>query len=263
MHDFSGRVALVTGAASGMGRAIAIAFAEAGASVLCADIDATGGAETTAQISAAGHQATFVHTDVSDADQVIAMVTTAVNQYGHLDAAVNAAAIEGESVPLAELDDETFDRVQRVNVRSVYLCMKHEINAMLAAGKSGTINGGAINGSIVNFASTNSYRPQPHQSAYTASKFAVLGLTKSAAIDYAPKGIRINAIVPGAIDTPMLRNAMERRGREEGDVVNRLSLVNRFGTVDEIAKATLWLCSDDASFTMGHALAVDGGYLSR
>ncbi len=254
MSNFSGRVALVTGAASGMGRAIALAFAQAGASVVAADIDAGGGSETVTSITTAGGTSVFVHTDVSDSTQVVAMADAAIKHFGRLDAAVNAAAIEGETVPLAELDDDVFDRVQRVNVRSVYLCMKHEIRAMMAAG-----NGGAI----VNFASTNAYRPQPHQSAYTASKFAVLGLTKSAAIDYAPHGVRINAICPGAIDTPMLRNAMERRGREEADVIARLSLVGRFGSVDEIAKATLWLCSDDASFTIGHALAVDGGYLSR
>lgn len=251
---FEGKVALVTGSASGMGRAIAMAFAAEGASVLAADISAAGNDETVAAIAAAGGMAAAVTTDVSDAAAVQAMVAAAVDRFGRLDCAVNAAAIEGESVPLGDLDDALFDRVMAINTRSVYLCMKHEIAAMLAAG-----NGGAI----VNIASTNSYRPQPHQSAYTASKFAVLGLTKSAAIDYAPKGIRINAICPGAIDTPMLRNAMERRGRNEADTVARLSLVGRFGQVDEIANAALWLCSDESSFTVGHALAVDGGYLSR
>jgi glucose 1-dehydrogenase len=118
-------------------------------------------------------------------------------------------------------------------------------------------------GAIVNIASTNSYRPQPHQSAYTASKFGVLGLTKSAAVDYAPKGIRINAICPGSIDTPMLRGAIAKRGRDPQEVADRLSLIGRFGTVDEIAAAALYLCSGAAGFTIGHALAVDGGYLSR
>lgn len=251
---FDGRVAIVTGAASGMGRAIAMHFANAGANVVAADINEAAGAATVSDIAAAGGSAIFVPTDVADAASVAALVQRAVTHFGRLDCAVNAAAIEGEAAPLADLDDALFDRIQAVNVRSIYLSMKHEIRAMLAAG-----NGGAI----VNFASTNSVRPQPNQSAYTASKFAVLGLTKSAAIDYAPRGIRINAICPGAIDTPMLRNAMERRGSKEADVIARLSLLNRIGTVDEIAKAALWLCSDESSFTVGHALAVDGGYLAR
>jgi NAD(P)-dependent dehydrogenase (short-subunit alcohol dehydrogenase family) len=164
------------------------------------------------------------------------------------------AAIEGETERLADLDVATFDRIIAINLRSIFLSMKYEIRAMLAGG-----HGGAI----VNIGSTNSFRPQPHQSGYTASKHGVIGLTRSAAIDYAGDGIRINAICPGSIDTPMLRNAMEKRGRTEAEVISRLSLIGRFGRVDEIAKAALWLCSDDSSFTVGHALAVDGGYLAR
>lgn len=252
-NRFAGKVALVTGAAGGMGRSIAEAFAADGASVMCTDRDENGAA-VAASIRAAGGSAEFLRADVSDAAEVEGVVAGAVAKFGTLDCAVNAAAIEGESEPLARLDDTLFDRIMAVNTRSVYLCMKHEILAMQAHGRGGA---------IVNIASTNSYRPQPHQSAYTASKFAVLGLTKSAAIDYAAEGIRINAICPGSIDTPMLRNAMERRNRIEADVVARLSLIGRFGRPDEIAKAALWLCSDEASFTIGHALAVDGGYLSR
>ena len=145
-----------------------------------------------------------------------------------------------------------------VNLRSVFLSMKHEIKAMIASGSAADSRA-----AIVNIASTNSYRPQPHQSAYTASKFGVLGITKSAAVDYAPRGIRINAICPGAIDTPMLRGAIEKRGRDPQEVADRLSLNGRFGTPDEIAAAALWLCSSASSFTIGHALAVDGGYLAR
>ena len=194
-----------------------------------------------------------MHADVSSSAEVAAMVKTAVDAYGGLDYAVNAAAIEFEVDYLADLSEEDWDRMLDINLKSIFLCMKHEINAML----SGT------GGAIVNIASTNSYRPQPHQSAYTASKFGVLGLTKSAAIDYAPRGIRINAICPGSIDTPMLRGAMAKRGRDPEEVAARLSLIGRFGTPEEIAAAALWLCSGAAGFTIGHALAVDGGYLSR
>lgn len=251
---FDGKVALVTGASSGMGRAIALAFATEGAKVVAADVNAAGGAETVRLIETASGTAIFVPTDVSDGDAVAALVRQAVETYGGLDCAVNAAAIEGEAVGVADLDDDVFDRIQQINVRGVFLCLKHEVRAMLAGGTGGA---------IVNIGSTNSYRPQPHQTAYTASKHAVLGLTRAAAIDYARHGIRINAICPGSIDTPMLRNAIERRGGNEADVIARLSLIGRFGTVDEIAKAALWLCSDDASFTVGHALAVDAGYLAR
>jgi NAD(P)-dependent dehydrogenase (short-subunit alcohol dehydrogenase family) len=250
--DFTGEVAFVTGAAGGMGRAISLAFAAAGATVVMADIDAAGGAETERQVRDTGGTGTFVATDISDPDQVASAVAVATG-HGRLDAAVNAAAIENELVPLHETELAAFDRMQEINVRGVFLCMQHELRAMLPAGR----------GAIVNIASTNSFRPQPNQPAYTASKHAVIGLTRSAAVDYAAKGIRVNAICPGAIDTPMLLGAMERRGRDPLDVANRLSLFGRFGTPEEIAAAALWLCSDGSSFTTGHALGVDAGYLSR
>ncbi len=251
--SFPGTTTIVTGGGGGMGRATALAFAAAGSRVVVADLSTDNGNETVAQVKAAGGEAVFARTDVSKADDVAAMVATALSSFGRLDYAVNAAAIEFETDFLADLADDDFDRMIAVNLRSVFLCMKHEINAMLLTG----------GGAIVNIASTNSYRPQPHQSAYTASKFGVLGITKSAAVDYAPKGIRINAICPGAIDTPMLRGAMAARGRDPQEVANRLSLLSRFGTPDEIAAAALWLCSDASGFTVGHALAVDGGYLAR
>jgi glucose 1-dehydrogenase len=251
---FDGQVAIVTGASGGMGRAVALAFAAAGATLVAADLTEDAGRETVEQIGQAGGRAVFVPTDVSDAAAVEALVARATSDFGRLDCAVNAAAIEGERGPLHEVDDEVFDRIIAVNLRSIFLCMKHEILAMLAAGRGGA---------IVNIASTNSFRPQPHQSAYTASKHGVLGMTRNAAVDYGAEGIRINAICPGAIDTPMLRAAMERRGRQPEEVVGRLSLLGRFGQPDEIALACLWLCSDESSFTTGHALAVDGGYLAR
>jgi len=250
--SFTNTTTIVTGGAGGMGRAISLAFSAAGSRVVVADLNDAAGAETVALVQGQGGQAVYVNTNVAKADDVAAMVATAVDTFGGLNFAVNAAAIEFETDFLADLADEDFDRMIAVNLRSVFLCMKHEINAMLPEG-----------GAIVNIASTNSYRPQPHQSAYTASKFGVLGITKAAAVDYAPRGIRINAICPGAIDTPMLRGAINARGRDPQEVADRLSLIRRFGTPDEIAAAALWLCSDASGFTIGHALAVDGGYLSR
>lgn len=255
--DFSGDVALVTGAAGGMGRAIALAFARAGASVVMGDVDGEGGVETARLVGEAGGEGLFLRTDVSDAASIAALVAGAKSRYGGLHCAVNAAAIENETVALHETPDDAFDRMQAINLRGVFLSMKHEIAAML----TNEPRDGA-RGAIVNIASTNSFRPQHDQPAYTASKHGVLGLTRSGSYDYSGKGIRINAICPGTIDTPMLRKAMERRGRDPDDVVSRLSLVGRFGRPDEIAAAALWLCSDAASFTMGHALAVDAGMLA-
>jgi NAD(P)-dependent dehydrogenase (short-subunit alcohol dehydrogenase family) len=190
--------------------------------------------------------------ELTELSFVESIIATAVERFGQLDAAVNAAAIEFETVPLHEMALADYDRMMDVNVRTVVLCMQYELRAMLAAG----------GGSIVNIASTNSFKPQANQPAYTASKHAVLGLTRSAAYDYAAHGIRVNAICPGAIDTPMLRTAMERRGRDPKETAGRLSKLGRFGQPEEIAKAALWLCSDESSFTTGHALAVDGGMLS-
>jgi NAD(P)-dependent dehydrogenase (short-subunit alcohol dehydrogenase family) len=251
---FAGRTVLVTGAAGGMGRAIALAFAAAGAQVLAADLAEEGGRETVAQIEATGGTALFRRVDVSLAGDVEEMVAAATTAFGGLDCAVNGAAIETETRPLADCEESTFDRLVAVNLKSVFLCMKYEIRAMQAHGRGGA---------IVNIASTNSFRPQPHQPAYTATKHGVLGLTRAGAIDYAADGIRINAICPGAIETPMLMGAIAARGRDRDEVAGRLSLLGRFGQPDEIAKAALWLCSDESSFTVGHALAVDGGYLAR
>ena len=250
-HDFSDRVALVTGATGGMGRAIARAMVDAGARLVVADLDPDAGAALVDELGG-GDSIVFTPTDVSDASAVEQMVAVATERFGRLDHAVNAAAIEFETVPLAECADDDFDRMMQVNTTGLFTCMKHEIRAILDHG-----DGGAI----VNIASTNSFRPQHDQPAYTASKHAVLGLTRSAALDYARRGIRINAICPGAIDTPMLHQAMERRGRSADDVAGRLSPLGRFGRPDEIAAAAMWLCSDASSFTTGHALAVDGGML--
>lgn len=254
MFEFVDQSFVVTGATGGMGSAIVRRFVEAGANVMATDVSDEAGAALVAACSEHSGEVRFLPGDVAVSDDVAAVVAMAVESFGHIDGAVNAAAIEFESVPLAECSDGDFDRMMAVNTRGVFLSMKHEINAMLGAESSGC---------IVNIASTNSFRPQHSQPAYTASKHAVLGLTRSAAIDYARHGIRVNAICPGAIDTPMLRHAMERRGRVDADATAaRLSRFGRFGTPDEIADAALWLCSDASTFTTGHALAVDGGMLA-
>jgi glucose 1-dehydrogenase len=250
-YDFSHRVALVTGASGGMGRAISRALVDAGARLVAADLDPDAGAALLDDLGR-GDSILFSPTDVSDASAVEQTVAMATEHFGRLDMAVNAAAIEFETVPLADCADDDFERMMRVNTTGLFTCMKHELRAILDHG-----DGGAI----VNIASTNSFRPQHDQPAYTASKHAVLGLTRSAALDYARRGIRVNAICPGAIDTPMLHNAMERRGRSAADVARRLSPLGRFGRPTEIAAAAMWLLSDASSFTTGHALAVDGGML--
>jgi NAD(P)-dependent dehydrogenase (short-subunit alcohol dehydrogenase family) len=247
--SMDGKVAVVTGAAGGMGEAITRTLVEAGARVVACDRAAE---PLRALAGSLGDAVADVAGDITDPELVRLMVATAVDRFGRLDAAVNAAAVEFEKVPLHLTTDDDFETMMQINVSALFRCMRAELNVMLDAG-----NGG----SIVNIASTNSFRPQPNQPAYTASKHAVLGLTRSAALDYAADGIRVNAICPGTIDTPMLRNAIERRGRDPQEVAKRLSRFGRFGTPQEIADACLWLCSGASSFTTGHALAVDGGML--
>lgn len=245
-----GKVAIVTGAAGGMGEAITRTLVAAGARVVACDRAVESLRELCGSL---GDAAADVAGDITDPEVVARSVATAIDRFGRLDAAVNGAAIENEMVPLHQTTDADFDRMMDVNVSALFRCMRAQIDAMLDAG-----NGG----SIVNIASTSSFKPQHDQPAYTASKHAVMGLTRSAAIDYAASGIRVNAICPGAIDTPMLRSAMERRGRDPQEVAKRLSRFGRFGTPQEIADAALWLCSGASSFTTGHALAVDGGMLA-
>ncbi len=259
-YSFAGRAVLVTGATGGMGLAVSSRFVAAGASVLMCDIAPveTGAAAAAACTATGPGTAQYDVVDVADEDAVRAVVSRCVDVFGGLHHAVNAAAIENETVPLHECSSDSFRRMMSVNVDGIFLSMKYEIAAMLA-----DQGHHADERTVVNIASTNSVRPQPNQPAYTAAKHAVLGLTRSAAIDYASHGLRINAICPGSIDTPMLRGAMQRRGRDPEDVVARLSLLGRFGTPNEIAEATLWLSSPGSSFTLGHALAVDAGYLTR
>ena len=177
-----------------------------------------------------------------------------VAAFGRLDGAVNNAAITPDVLPIAEADMAVFDRVLAVDLRGVMLCMKYEIRQMLTQGQGG---------SVVNIGSVSSVRPQPNNAAYVAAKHGLVGLTKTGSLEYAGKGIRVNAVLPGAIDTPMLRGALEANGFTEEEFAPALSLFGRFGKAEEVAEASAWLCSDASSYVTGHSLAVEGGYLTR
>lgn len=248
------KVAIVTGAGMGMGAATARVFAGYGAQVIVSDINADAGEETAAAIRAAGGEARFVACDVAEEAQVRDLVAQAVAAFGRLDCAVNNAAITPDTLPIAEADMDVWDRVIRVDLRGVMLCMKYQIRQFLAQG-----NGGAI----VNVGSVSSVRPQPGNSAYVAAKHGVVGLTKTGSLEYAPQGIRVNAVLPGAVDTPMLRGALASSGQTEADFAPALSLFGRFGRPEEVAEASAWLCSDAASYVTGHSLAAEAGYLTR
>jgi NAD(P)-dependent dehydrogenase (short-subunit alcohol dehydrogenase family) len=251
-YDFKGQVALVTGAGSGMGLATAQAFAEAGAAVVLADINEGALRSATDGLIAAGRRALGVPCDVSDEDQVSAMLAHTVGTFGRLDMAFNNAGIQ---VPPSDAADEpaaTFDRVTAINLRGVWTCMKHELRQMRGQGS----------GAIVNCSSLGGLVGLPGRAAYHASKHGVLGLTSSAALEYAPRGIRINAVCPGAIQTPMLAEMASREGFDVQEAGTHQP-IGRLGRAEEIAAAVLWLCSPAASFVLGVALPVDGGYTAR
>jgi NAD(P)-dependent dehydrogenase (short-subunit alcohol dehydrogenase family) len=246
---FSGKVVLITGAASGIGRAIALAFGRAGACVVVADTSIEGGHATAAMIVESGGKALFVQSNVTRAAEVEALVEKTVNYYGRLDYAVNNAAVEEEDQPLAEADDEQFDRIMSVNVKGVWLCMKYQLRQMLKQG----------GGAIVNMASVSGLVGSPNRAIYGASKHAVLGLSKSAAAEYARQGIRVNALCPAAVRTPMLARMVERDPASEKKLKSAQPM-GRFAEPAEIANAALWLCSDQASYVNGHELVIDGGF---
>lgn len=248
---FAGKSVLVTGGAGGIGRAAALAFARDGARVTVSDVSVAGGEETVSMIKLAGGEASFVKSDISKAAEVEALIETIVATYGRLDCAFNNAGIEIEHLPLADSDEEMFDRIMNVNVKGVWLCMKYEIRQMLKQG----------GGTIVNTSSVAGLVGAPLQPIYAASKHAVIGLTKTAAAEYGRSGIRINAVCPGIIRTPMLDRALEREPRREKGI-KRAHPIGRLGEVEEIANAALWLSSDLASFVTGHSLAVDGGLVA-
>lgn len=251
-YDFGGRVAVVTGAGSGMGLATAQAFAASGAAVVLADSNEQTLRTATAELASAGHQALDVVCDVSDEDQVAALVERAVANFGRLDFAFNNAGIQARPTDAADEPAETFDRVNAINLRGVWACMKHELRPMRAQGS----------GAIVNCSSLGGLVGLPGRAAYHASKHGVLGLTKSAALEYAPRGIRINAICPGTIETAMVEE-MIAKGELDMDEAIANQPIARLGQASEIAAAVLWLCSPGASFVIGVALPIDGGYTAR
>lgn len=249
---FEDRVVLVTGAASGIGRATALAFAQASARVVVADVSEEGGKKTLKLIEAYGREGLFVRCDVSNFREVTYLIDKTLKSFGRLDVAFNNAGIEGLQADTEACTEENFDRVIATNLKGVWLCMKYEIEQML---KQGT-------GAIVNCASIAGLVGFPKIPAYVASKHGVIGLTKTAALEFATKGIRINAVCPGAIMTPMLAR-FAKDEEEARKNFSALEPMGRVGKPEEIANAVLWLSSPQASFITGQALAVDGGWLAK
>jgi NAD(P)-dependent dehydrogenase (short-subunit alcohol dehydrogenase family) len=248
-----GKVALVTGAARGIGLATAKAFAEAGASVIVADRDEQMLNMAVEGLRSAGHDAVGVSCDVADRAQVMVMMERAVATYGRLDAAFNNAGVNSEGASMLDTGDDEFERIINVNLRGVWNCMKAELRQMTAQ----------RSGAIVNCSSIGGMVGSKGRSAYSASKHAVIGLTRSAALDYATQGIRINAVCPGIVNTPM---AVEVTRGYDPEIVKAMVArepIGRFGEPEEIAAAVLWLCSPAASLMVGHALTVDGGVLAQ
>ncbi len=251
MDGIEDTVTIVTGASTGIGRSAAMRFAEEGARVVVADVNTDDGAATADEIEDAGGEATFVETDVSDPEDVQAMVETAVDTYGRLDYAFNNAGIEGGSDPAADQPLENWERVIDVNLKGVFICMQAEIPAILETDGGAIVNTSSIAGKV----------GFPELSPYVASKHGVNGLTKSVALEYSGEGIRVNAICPGVIDTPMVDRASEET--DTTDQAIAATPMGRLGGPAEIGDAAVWLCSDDSSFVTGETLVVDGGYVSQ
>jgi NAD(P)-dependent dehydrogenase (short-subunit alcohol dehydrogenase family) len=252
MKEFDGKVAMVTGGGSGIGRAIALAFAREGAKVVIADRNVQRGEETISMIRGVGGTASFRRTDVSVAADIEALVDYMMTTYGRLDLAFNNAGIEGDVKPLADQTESNFDAVMDINVKGVWLSMKYEIPRMLEQGGGAIVNSSSVAG-VVGF---------PGIGIYAASKHAVIGLTKTAALEYSAQGIRINAVNPAAIDTEMIDRLADGLNMKKDDLTT-FHPIGRLGRVEEVAEAVLWLCSDRASFVTGHTLMVDGGFTAR
>jgi NAD(P)-dependent dehydrogenase (short-subunit alcohol dehydrogenase family) len=248
-----GKVALVTGGASGIGRATALTFAREGAKLIIADMNEEGGQQTVHMITEQGGEAIFVRTDVSQAIEVQALISKAVETYGRLDCVHNNAGIAsgGQRAFTADYPEERWHQVIAVNLTGVWLCMKYEIAQMLHQG----------GGTIVNTASAAGLVGLPYASAYVASKHGVVGLTKTAALEYAQQGIRVNCVCPGYIQTPMTAQGMN--DPEQMARIIAREPIGRVGQPEEVAEAVVWLCSDAASFVTGHTMTVDGGYVAQ
>ena len=246
---FEGKVALVTGAASGMGFAAAKSFAESGAAVVLADVNKEKVDKAAKDLTEKGYKAIAVICDVSDETQVKAMVDKAVETFGRLDAAYNNAGVNSPMTDTADLDPEEYDRIMNIDLRSVWLCMKYELKQMRTQGS----------GAIVNWSSLGGLVGNPGRAAYHAAKHGILGMTKSAAIEYAPKGIRINAVCPGIIETPMVEMMVET-GDLSKEAGAALAPIGRLGSAEEVADVVLWLCSSASTFVIGQSISVDGGY---
>jgi NAD(P)-dependent dehydrogenase (short-subunit alcohol dehydrogenase family) len=249
--QMAGKVALVTGGSSGIGRAAAVAFAREGARVAIASRTQDSAEEALREIRAAGGEAIWVQTDVSQAEQVARMVQQVVETCGRLDSAFNNAGSGGRGGLISEIEEEDWNKTIDGYLKSVWLCMKHEIPAMLQGG----------GGAIVNNSSVDGQRGFPWDPVYSAAKHGVLGLTKSAAMQYADRGVRINAVCPGWIRTPPVVGWLEEDPSAEGMMLTHQP-IRRLGRPEEVAEAVVWLCSDRASLVLGTALAVDGGYLA-
>ena len=253
MKEFEGKVALVTGGGSGIGRATAIAFAREGAKVVIGDRNLQRGEETVSMIRDAGGTASFKLTDVLFAAEIKALVDHAMTTYGRLDMAFNNAGIEGEVKPtLVDQTEANFDAVMGINVKGVWLSMKYEIPRMLEHGGGAIVNSSSVAGMIA----------FPGIGIYVASKHAVVGLTKTAALEYCAQGIRINAVNPAVIDTEMADRLADGLNMKKDDLTT-FHPIGRLGRVEEVAEAVLWLCSERASFVTGHSMIIDGGFTAR
>jgi NAD(P)-dependent dehydrogenase (short-subunit alcohol dehydrogenase family) len=252
MERLQGKVAIVTGAGSGIGRAASLAFAREGARVLVADVVVEGGEETAKMVREAGGQAIFVKTDVSRAEDVKAMVDSTISSFGRLDCAFNNAGISGGYVSLSRCPEDSWDRMIAINLKGVFLCMKYELPKMLKSG----------GGSIVNTSSIAGMVGDGGHPAYAASKHGVVGLTRTAAIQYAKAGIRVNAVCPGVIRTPMTEQLFTESPELKSLMVSQQPM-DRLAEAEEVARVVVWLCTDEASFITGHPLPIDGGYLAR